>query len=149
MSFYLMSYRQHGARQQSLREEMRRGEELKAYRALLRATRKSFAGDSPMLNGSGAEVRKKFEENRNVTSEAEIQRLLEEASEAAHFITNMIVQAKLNSRGGYGNPSHPITLNHISLLGILALLKYGFLVDASNVFVKMPVRTFSNEFCAI
>ncbi|KAL5561459.1 hypothetical protein UlMin_031206 [Ulmus minor] len=96
-----MSYRQHGASRQSLREEMRRGEALKAYRALLRATRKSFAGDSPMLNGSAAEVRKKFEENRNVTSEAEIQRLLEEASEAAHFITNMIVQAKLNSRGGY------------------------------------------------
>ncbi|XP_021828645.1 mitochondrial zinc maintenance protein 1, mitochondrial [Prunus avium] len=80
---------------------MARAEALNAYRALLRATRKSFAGDTPMLNGSAAEVRKKFEENRHVTSDVEIQRLLEEAREASLFITQMIVQAKLNSRGGY------------------------------------------------
>lgn len=54
-----------------------------------------------MLKGSAAEVRKKFEENRHVTSDVEIRRLLEEAREASLFITQMIVQAKLNSRGGY------------------------------------------------
>ncbi|BFG43375.1 hypothetical protein CerSpe_296480 [Prunus speciosa] len=80
---------------------MARAEALNAYRALLRATRKSFAGDTPMLKGSAAEVRKKFEENRHVTSDVEIQRLLEEAREASLFITQMIVQAKLNARGGY------------------------------------------------
>ncbi|XP_062144695.1 mitochondrial zinc maintenance protein 1, mitochondrial [Alnus glutinosa] len=80
---------------------MARGEALSAYRALLRATRKTFAGDSLMLTGSAAEVRQKFEDNRQVTSEAEIRRLLDEAREASHFIANMIVQAKLNSRGGY------------------------------------------------
>lgn len=78
-------------------------EALRAYRALLRATRKSFAGDSMMLTASAAEIRKKFDENRKVTSEEEIQRHLEDAREASHFIANMIVQAKLNSRGGYGN----------------------------------------------
>ncbi|KAK9067693.1 hypothetical protein SSX86_011804 [Deinandra increscens subsp. villosa] len=72
-----------------------------AYRALLRATRKSFAGDTVMLDGSAAEVRKKFEDNRHVTSESEIRKLLEEAREASDFISNMIVQAKLNSRGSY------------------------------------------------
>ncbi|XP_076940721.1 mitochondrial zinc maintenance protein 1, mitochondrial-like [Bidens hawaiensis] len=77
------------------------GESVAAYRTLLRATRKSFAGDTVMLNGSAAEVRKKFEENRHVTSEPEIRKLLDEAREAADFISNMIVQAKLNSRGGY------------------------------------------------
>ncbi|XP_007050921.2 PREDICTED: mitochondrial zinc maintenance protein 1, mitochondrial [Theobroma cacao] len=80
---------------------MVRGEVLSAYRALLRATRKSFAGDTLMLNASAAEVRKKFNENRRVTSEPEIQRLLDEAREASHFISTMIVQAKLNDRGGY------------------------------------------------
>ncbi|XP_021280295.1 mitochondrial zinc maintenance protein 1, mitochondrial [Herrania umbratica] len=80
---------------------MVRGEVLSAYRALLRATRKSFAGDTLMLNASAAEVRKKFSENRHVTSEPEIQRLLDEAREASHFISTMIVQAKLNDRGGY------------------------------------------------
>lgn len=79
------------------------GEVLSAYRSLLRATRKSFAGDTLMLTQSAAEVRRKFDENRNVTFETEINRLLDEAREASHFISTMIVQAKLNSRGGYGN----------------------------------------------
>ncbi|XP_075509498.1 mitochondrial zinc maintenance protein 1, mitochondrial [Primulina tabacum] len=74
---------------------------LSAYRVVLRATRRTFAGDTLMLRESAAEVRKKFEENRNVTSAADLQRLLEEAREASHFISNMIVQAKLNDRGGY------------------------------------------------
>ncbi|GLU07381.1 hypothetical protein SLE2022_243410 [Rubroshorea leprosula] len=77
------------------------GEALSVYRALLRATRKSFVGDTMMLNASAAEIRKKFEENRHVSSESEIQRHLEEAREASHFISTMIVQAKLNDRGGY------------------------------------------------
>ncbi|KAJ7949680.1 mitochondrial zinc maintenance protein 1, mitochondrial-like [Quillaja saponaria] len=81
---------------------MVRGEALSAYRVLLRATRKTFAGDTLMLKGSALEVRKKFEENRHVNSETEIRKLLEEAKEASHFITAMIVQAKLNSdSGGY------------------------------------------------
>ncbi|CAG7866264.1 unnamed protein product [Brassica rapa] len=75
------------------------GEALIAYRALLRATRRSFAGDVEMLKASASEIRKKFEENRHVVSE--IPRLLEEAREATQFISTMIVQAKLNERGGY------------------------------------------------
>jgi len=83
--------------------EMARREVLSAYRALLKATRKTFSGDTVMLKESAVEVRKKFEENRNVSSEAEIQKLLEEASEASDFITNMIVQAQLNTdAGSYG-----------------------------------------------
>lgn len=79
---------------------------LSAYRALLKATRKSFAGDTLMLKESAVEVRKKFEENKNVTSDDEIQKLLEEAGEASHFITNMIVQAQLNTdAGSYGTLS--------------------------------------------
>ncbi|KAL2323653.1 hypothetical protein Fmac_028032 [Flemingia macrophylla] len=79
---------------------MTRGKVLSAYRSLLKATRKTFSGDSMMLKESAVEVRKKFEENRKLTSEAEIQKLLEEAEEASHFITNMIVQAQLNSDAG-------------------------------------------------
>ncbi|MED6155532.1 hypothetical protein PIB30_006034 [Stylosanthes scabra] len=75
-------------------------EVLSAYRSLLKATRKTFAGDTLMLKQSAVEVRNKFEENRNVTSHDQIQKLLEEASEASHFITNMIVQAQLNTEAG-------------------------------------------------
>uniref|UniRef100_A0A803NQS1 RNA helicase n=1 Tax=Cannabis sativa TaxID=3483 RepID=A0A803NQS1_CANSA len=78
-----------------------------SVRALLRATRKTFAGDTFMLKESSVEVRRKFEDNRHVTSEADIQRLLGEAQEASHFITNMIVQAKLNSSGGYVPTAKP------------------------------------------
>ncbi|EPS68605.1 hypothetical protein M569_06162 [Genlisea aurea] len=80
---------------------MGRIEALRAYRALLRSTRKTFAGDGVMLRESAAEVRNKFEENRHVKSDADLSRLLEEAAEASHFISNMIVQAKLTDRGGY------------------------------------------------
>ncbi|CAM8888664.1 hypothetical protein QQ045_024649 [Rhodiola kirilowii] len=76
-------------------------EALKAYRSVLRATRKSFAGDNVMLRESALEVRKKFEENRNVGSDVEIQRLLDEANEASQFISTMIVQAKLTPSGAY------------------------------------------------
>lgn len=82
---------------------MGRGEVLSAYRSLLRATRKSFAGDTLMLKESACEIREKFDENKNVTSEPEIQKLLQDATEASHFITHMVVQAKLNSNSGsYG-----------------------------------------------
>ncbi|CAL9113170.1 unnamed protein product [Musa acuminata var. zebrina] len=74
---------------------------LAAYRALLRATRKTFAGDTLMMAESAAEIRRKFEENRGVAAEAEVNRLLDEAREASHFISHMIVQAKLSSSGGY------------------------------------------------
>ncbi|GMJ01068.1 hypothetical protein like AT3G62810 [Hibiscus trionum] len=80
---------------------MVRGEVLSAYRALLKATRKSFAGDTMMLKASAVEIRQKFDANRHATSDPEIQRLLEEAREASHFVSTMIVQAKLNERGGY------------------------------------------------
>ncbi|XP_042068061.1 mitochondrial zinc maintenance protein 1, mitochondrial-like [Salvia splendens] len=76
-------------------------EALTAYRALLRAIRKTFAGDTLMLKQAAAEVRKKFDENRHVTSASNLSRLMEEAREASHFISTMIVQAKLNDRGGY------------------------------------------------
>ncbi|KAG5061911.1 hypothetical protein JHK85_003094 [Glycine max] len=79
---------------------MARGQVLSAYRALLKATRKSFSGDTMMLKESALEVRNKFEENKSVSSQAEIQKLLLEAEEASHFITTMIVQAQLNPDSG-------------------------------------------------
>lgn len=74
---------------------------LRAYREVLKATRKSFAGDTQMLKASAMEVRSKFEENRSVTSDSDIQKLIEDAREASNFISTMIVQARLNDRGGY------------------------------------------------
>ncbi|KMT05994.1 hypothetical protein BVRB_7g164810 [Beta vulgaris subsp. vulgaris] len=80
---------------------MLRAEVLQAYREVLKATRKSFAGDTQMLKASAKEVRTKFEDNRKVTDELDIQKLINDAREASHFVSTMIVQAKLNDRGGY------------------------------------------------
>ncbi|XP_048504531.1 mitochondrial zinc maintenance protein 1, mitochondrial isoform X2 [Beta vulgaris subsp. vulgaris] len=82
---------------------MLRAEVLQAYREVLKATRKSFAGDTQMLKASAKEVRTKFEDNRKVTDELDIQKLINDAREASHFVSTMIVQAKLNDRGGYGD----------------------------------------------
>ncbi|XP_009591649.1 mitochondrial zinc maintenance protein 1, mitochondrial [Nicotiana tabacum] len=76
-------------------------EALRAYRSVLKATRKTFAGDGFMLQKSAAEVRNKFEENRHVTSEADIQRLLDDARDASEFISTMIVQAKSSPSGAF------------------------------------------------
>ena len=106
-----------------------RGEVLRAYRSLLKATRKTFGGDTLMLKESAVEVRKKFDENKNVTSDAQIQKLLEEAAEASHFITNMIVQAQLNSQAGsYGNKN-------------FSILYFAFFHHAHHVFVILPLVT--------
>ncbi|GFQ03914.1 hypothetical protein PHJA_002535200 [Phtheirospermum japonicum] len=59
--------------------------------------------DDSVLKGydSASEVLKNFEENCHVTSPADLSHLLEEAREASQFISTIIVQAKLNKRGGY------------------------------------------------
>lgn len=106
-------------------------EALRAYRVVLKATRKAFAGDTLMLRESAVEVRKKFEENRHVTSPADLSRLLEEAREASHFISNMLVQAKLNERtGGYGMHPIPFSSNPIQLFH--SQLWFSNLFDSSK-----------------
>ncbi|KAG0478523.1 hypothetical protein HPP92_013242 [Vanilla planifolia] len=76
-------------------------EALSVYRSLLRATQKTFAGDILMLRQSAAEIRRRFEENRSVSSDEEVKKLIEEARDASHFITHMIVQAHRSSTGGF------------------------------------------------
>ncbi|PKU74095.1 hypothetical protein MA16_Dca019814 [Dendrobium catenatum] len=91
-------------------------EVLAMYRALLRATRKTFDGDALMLSQSAVEIRRRFEENRAISSEAEVKRLVDEARDASHFITHMIVQAKRSSNGGFGNRSSALILRFPCLL---------------------------------
>ncbi|KAH9314036.1 hypothetical protein KI387_022663, partial [Taxus chinensis] len=78
-----------------------REEVIAVYRALMRARKKSFAGDDIMLTQSAKEIRSKFEENRSVSSATDIQKLVKDAKEAADFLLNMVVQARLTERGTY------------------------------------------------
>nr|CAD1833293.1 unnamed protein product [Ananas comosus var. bracteatus] len=86
-----------------------RREGLAAYRALLRATRRTFAGDKLMLAESAAEIRRRFEE-ASPAPEEEVRRRLEEAREAAHFISHMIVQAHRSPPAPSVRPS-PLSLS--------------------------------------
>uniref|UniRef100_A0ACD5U2H2 Uncharacterized protein n=1 Tax=Avena sativa TaxID=4498 RepID=A0ACD5U2H2_AVESA len=75
---------------------------LAAYRAVLRAARRTFSGDQLMLTESAVEIRRRFEEHRGLAPGSEdAVRALSDANEAAHFITNMIVQAKRAPSGSF------------------------------------------------
>ena len=71
-------------------------------RVLFRAVRETFAGDAKALSASRAEIRKRFHENERVSDAAVITRLVAEAHDAAAFLRESIVQARLNSAGRYG-----------------------------------------------
>ena len=78
-------------------------EGLAAYRAVLRAARRTFAGDKLMLQESAVEIRRRFEDNRGLAPASdEAARALADAREAAHFITHMIVQATRAPSGSFG-----------------------------------------------
>uniref|UniRef100_A0A0E0GZ67 Complex 1 LYR protein domain-containing protein n=1 Tax=Oryza nivara TaxID=4536 RepID=A0A0E0GZ67_ORYNI len=77
-------------------------EGLAAYRAVLRAARRTFAGDRLMLAESAVEIRRRFEEHRGLApGSGEAARALSDAREAAHFITHMIVQAQRAPSGSF------------------------------------------------
>ena len=78
-------------------------EGLAAYRAVLRAARRTFAGDKLMLQESAVEIRRRFEDHRGLAPGSdEAARALADAREAAHFITHMIVQATRAPSGSFG-----------------------------------------------
>ncbi|CAN6355460.1 unnamed protein product [Urochloa humidicola] len=77
-------------------------EGLAAYRAVLRAARRTFAGDQLMLKESAVEIRRRFEDHRGLAPGSdEAARALADAREAAHFITHMIVQATRGASGSF------------------------------------------------
>jgi complex III assembly factor LYRM7 len=101
---------------------MAAAEGLAAYRAVLRAARRTFSGDDLMLTESAVEIRRRFEEHRRLAPGSEdAARALSEAREAAHFITNMIVQAQRAPSGSFGTASVIHTTAHRPL-GLLCLL---------------------------
>ncbi|KAF0927679.1 hypothetical protein E2562_035597 [Oryza meyeriana var. granulata] len=63
-----------------------------AYKAVLQAARRTFAGDKLMLTESSMEIRRRFEEHRGLAPGSD---------EAAHFITHMVVQAQRAPSGSF------------------------------------------------
>ncbi|KNE63244.1 hypothetical protein AMAG_08391 [Allomyces macrogynus ATCC 38327] len=66
---------------------------LAAYRRLLRAERKAFAGDLTTLTAAQLETRKQFLAAASVTAESERAELLQKAHDVAVYLERNIVQA--------------------------------------------------------
>lgn len=87
----------------------------RSFAALLRAARASFAGDAPALAASRAEARKVFRANAGVTDAERIRKLVADAHDAAGFLEESVVQARLNDRGVYGAWGlHPFARSHVA-----------------------------------
>ena len=71
-----------------------------AYRALLRAQRRLFAGDLPARAAARAETRGRFLEQADASAD-EVPTLVNDAYEASLFIQQNIAQTVLNERGNY------------------------------------------------
>ena len=75
----------------------------RSFRVLLRTVRETFAGDAVALAKSRAAVREQFRAHARERDAAKIARLVADAHDAANFLRESIVQAKLNKDGSrYG-----------------------------------------------
>lgn len=75
----------------------------RSFRALLRTVRETFSGDAVALSKSRAAVRDQFRANARERDAAKIARLVADAHDAASFLRESIVQAKLSKDGArYG-----------------------------------------------
>lgn len=62
----------------------------------------AFQGDVPALTAARHEVRKHFTDNASRTDPADVATLCAEGREALAFLTQSVVQGRLNKRGNYG-----------------------------------------------
>lgn len=60
-----------------------------------------FRGDATALSTCRTEARAQFRRNASVADPKQIQKLIADANDAADFLRNSIVQAKLNEAGRY------------------------------------------------
>jgi hypothetical protein len=70
-----------------------------AYRTLLRARDAVFKGDNLMYTNATNEIRTQFRSNAFVSNEMEVQELLQNAFDAAHFLRASIVQGVKEDSG--------------------------------------------------
>jgi hypothetical protein len=73
----------------------------RAFRALLHAAREKFAGDAAALRTCRAEARKHFRANAGVRDAAKAAALVADALDAAQFLRESVVQARLTPEGRY------------------------------------------------
>lgn len=78
-----------------------------AFRVLLRAVQDTFKGDAAALQKCRVEARKQFRANGGERDAARVSKLVADALDAANFIRESVVQAKLNEQGQYAMKLKP------------------------------------------
>ena len=73
----------------------------RAFRALLLAVREKFSGDAAALRTCREEARKHFRANAGVRDAAKAAALVADALDAAKFLRESVVQARLTPEGRY------------------------------------------------
>ena len=87
-----------------------------SLRVLYRAVRETFAGDAKALSASRAEIRKQFRANAGVVDANKISKMVADAHDAAAFLKESILQARLNKEGHYGKCSVCVCARRIFVL---------------------------------
>ena len=78
-----------------------------AFRTLLRAVQDTFSGDGMALQKCRVEARKQFRANAGERDISRINRMVADAEDAAVFLRESVVQAKLNEQGHYAMKLKP------------------------------------------
>lgn len=72
-----------------------------SFRVLLRVVNETFAGDLKAIQTCRREAFKQYRANAGERDAARIQKMVADALDAAQFLRESVVQAKLNEQGNY------------------------------------------------
>ncbi|XP_019622569.1 PREDICTED: complex III assembly factor LYRM7-like [Branchiostoma belcheri] len=109
---------------------MLRSKVLASFRALHRARKDVFKGDTAALEAARQRINQEFEKHKTETDPSKIEELVKVAEDTAVYVRQMVVQAQMNEAGRY-----ELRIRKDS----------GVLVDNAKLKLKEPRRTRKNR----
>ncbi|KAI8503347.1 hypothetical protein Bbelb_191680 [Branchiostoma belcheri] len=83
---------------------MLRSKVLASFRALHRARKDVFKGDTAALEAARQRINQEFEKHKTETDPSKIEELVKVAEDTAVYVRQMVVQAQMNEAGRYALP---------------------------------------------
>ncbi|XP_078666338.1 complex III assembly factor LYRM7-like [Branchiostoma floridae x Branchiostoma belcheri] len=80
---------------------MLRSKVLASFRALHRARKDVFKGDTAALEAARQRINQEFEKHKTETDQSKIEELVKVAEDTAVYVRQMVVQAQMNEAGRY------------------------------------------------
>ncbi|KAI8500568.1 hypothetical protein Bbelb_213860 [Branchiostoma belcheri] len=75
---------------------------LASFRALHKARKDVFKGDTAALEAARQRINQEFEKHKTETDPSKIEELVKVAEDTAVYVRQMVVQAQMNEAGRYG-----------------------------------------------